>query len=382
MRARIPTLVMLSVTLALALVSAASMFVALAQSNAAPAALVAQRAAAYPPPLDEIIDIGTLGGPRSYAYSTNDPGQVVGWSDTGGAVTTCVSMNDIITRAFLYNNGVITGLGVLSGTSSYAYDINDLGQIVGWVDVSGAVASRAFLYDGGAVTDLGTLGGTNSYAYGVNNARQVVGQADTPTGTQAFMWQNGGISALDIFGYVNSAAYGINNSGQVVGWVDTLTGTQHAFLWQEGEMSVLGASNGYVDSAAHGINDLGRAVGWVDTVTGTRRAFAWRGDGVTDLGTIPMYPGAAAYDINNLDQIVGTAITSTGTPHAVFYHRGTLFDLNSLLPEDSGWELVEARGINDAGQIVGYGTINGQTHAFVLTIVQESLLHLPLVLRY
>jgi probable HAF family extracellular repeat protein len=379
---------MLFVTLALALVSTVSMFAALSRSNAAPAALVAQRAADYPPPLDEIIDIGTLGGPRSYAYSTNDPGQVVGWSDTGGAVTACVSMNDmvtfndIVTRAFLYNNGVITGLDVLSGTNSYAYDINDLGQIVGWVYLSGEVALRAFLYDDGAVTDLGTLGGSDSYAYGVNNALQVVGQADTPSETRAFMWQNGGIGALDAFsGYVNSAAYGINNSGQVVGWVDTPTGTQHAFLWQDGTLSVLDASYGYADSAAYGINDLGRAVGWMDTVTGTRRAFAWRGSKVVDLGTVPKYPGAVAYDINNLEQIVGTAITSTGTRHAVFYHRGTLFDLNSLLPEDSGWELVEARGINDAGQIVGYGIVNSQTHAFVLTIVQESLLYMPLVLR-
>ena len=30
-------------------------------------------------------------------------------------------------------------------------------------------------------------------------------------------------------------------------------------------------------------------------------------------------------------------------------------DLNSLLPPNSGWTLTSATGINDAGQIVGYG---------------------------
>ncbi|HEY3701676.1 MAG TPA: hypothetical protein VGL32_05420, partial [Acidimicrobiales bacterium] len=42
-------------------------------------------------------------------------------------------------------------------------------------------------------------------------------------------------------------------------------------------------------------------------------------------------------------------------------------DLNSLIPAGSGWVLDQARAINDAGQIVGWGTINGHEHAFLLT---------------
>ncbi len=42
-------------------------------------------------------------------------------------------------------------------------------------------------------------------------------------------------------------------------------------------------------------------------------------------------------------------------------------DLNSLLPSGSGWNLGGATGINDSGQIVGYGIDNGQDHAFLLT---------------
>jgi hypothetical protein len=34
-------------------------------------------------------------------------------------------------------------------------------------------------------------------------------------------------------------------------------------------------------------------------------------------------------------------------------------DLNSLLPTGSRWQLVDAYAINDSGQIVGYGNING-----------------------
>ena len=48
-----------------------------------------------------------------------------------------------------------------------------------------------------------------------------------------------------------------------------------------------------------------------------------------------------------------------------------MIDLNTLLPTGSGWELAGAYGINDLGQIVGSGSINGQGHAFLMTPVPE-----------
>jgi hypothetical protein len=45
--------------------------------------------------------------------------------------------------------------------------------------------------------------------------------------------------------------------------------------------------------------------------------------------------------------------------------------LNTLLDPLSGWSLSVATAINDAGQIVGAGMLEGQTHAFLLTPVPE-----------
>ncbi|MDX1252485.1 MAG: DUF11 domain-containing protein [Gammaproteobacteria bacterium] len=42
-------------------------------------------------------------------------------------------------------------------------------------------------------------------------------------------------------------------------------------------------------------------------------------------------------------------------------------DLNGLIPANSGWVLFNASGINNAGQIVGWGAFNGQIHGFLLT---------------
>jgi probable HAF family extracellular repeat protein len=49
-----------------------------------------------------------------------------------------------------------------------------------------------------------------------------------------------------------------------------------------------------------------------------------------------------------------------------------MIDLNNLVDPSTGWVLESADGINDSGQIVGYGVNpSGQTHAFLLTPTPE-----------
>lgn len=50
-----------------------------------------------------------------------------------------------------------------------------------------------------------------------------------------------------------------------------------------------------------------------------------------------------------------------------------MVDLNSLIDplSGTGWSLLEATDINDAGQIVGTGLYGGLTRAFLLTPVPE-----------
>ena len=267
----------------------------------------------------------------------------------------------------------MTDLGTLYGSQSWAAGINDSGQGVGnsSADFPVAATTHAFLYSDGYMTDLGTLsthGGANSQATGINASGQVVGSSDTTFGGQhAFLYTAGLLMAdLGTLGGASSFGAGINASGQVVGY-SRIAGdsVQHAFLYSGGQMIDLGTF-GASNSAATGINASGRIVGYSWTPGDAFQiAFLYANGIRASLGSLGG-TASAAWGINASGQIVGASYTTANaaTTHAFLYTGGTMTDLNSLLPAGSGWQLSDARSINDSGQIVGWGIINGQTHAF------------------
>ncbi len=102
-------------------------------------------------------------------------------------------------------------------------------------------------------------------------------------------------------------------------------------------------------------------------------AFLWNGtNGMTDLGALVSGGQSHAYGINDAGEVVGWDVMSSGPYHAFLWSGGVMTDLNALLsPSSSGWVLEEANGINDHGQIAGFGTINGQIHGFLATPTPE-----------
>lgn len=230
-------------------------------------------------------NLGSLGVNYSWAYGINDAGQVVGYS--------YVSASNL--RAFLWNGGVMSGL---PGLPSIAADINNLGQIVGGVDV-------AVMWDGTTTMELGTLGGTYSYANSINDLGQVAGESEVADGSKhAFIWDKGAMTDVGTLGGQTSAAYGINDAGQVVGESQTVDGSTHAFVWDKGVMTDLGTLGGQT-SAAYGINDAGQVVGESQTTDGEIHAFIWRpGGDICDLGL------GSAKAINNRGEVVGRSSAS------------------------------------------------------------------------
>jgi probable HAF family extracellular repeat protein len=147
----------------------------------------------------------------------------------------------------------------------------------------------------------------------------------------------------------DSFANRINNRNQVVGRIDQYacsgTGENRVcdfsgsgpFFWENGitqELGNLGGNNG----EALGINDAGVVVGWSKIQPESletnvyNRAFVWQ----------------------NVD----------GTQAMV--------NLNDLIPTGTDWTLKAATAINNQGQIVGYGNLNGVEQAFLLTPIPQE----------
>lgn len=309
-----------------------------------------------------LTDLGTLGGANSFGYGINDAGQVVGQADLSLLGQS---------HAFLYN-GSMKDLGTLGGTSSSAAAINNSGQIVGESSLSGGTGPVAFLYANNAMTSLGTLGGTYSSAFALNDSGTIVGESYVANGdTHGFLWANGTMMDLGTLGGNYSSAFAINPTGVTVGESAVANGDVHAFVYSAGVMNDLGTLGGTY-SSAFAVNTNGQVVG-NGTLAGEQlsHGFFYDSGTRTDLGTLGG-GNSSIWALNNLGQVVGDADLADGSTHAFLWATNQMLDLNTLLPANSGWELVSAQFINDAGRIVGYGTYGGKTQWFVMDLAKGN----------
>jgi probable HAF family extracellular repeat protein len=242
-------------------------------------------------------------------------------------------------------------LGTFGGSWSSAQAINDFGQVVGWSDLGG------FVYSGG------TMQAIPLSPWDINLSGQIAGNTERG----GALYTDGSILDLG----AGSSANSINDSAQVVGNSPADDEWNHAFLYTGGVMQDLGTLVG-LESNAIAINNTGQIVGTSKAANdpdGNDHAVLYSGGGWQDLGSLAG-DQSEARSINIYGEVVGwsTLVLGNGFPHAFLYKNGRMHDLNDLIPSNSGWELLQANGVNDAGQIVGYGNINGgRPHAFLLT---------------
>jgi probable HAF family extracellular repeat protein len=330
-----------------------------------------------------ITDLGVLKGDNeSSGFWINNYGDVAGCSDTqtseGYPCTGLVAGQ----HAFYWSKATgMKDLGTLSGaTVSGAIGLNDAGAVVGYSNVKGQPATNFVAVKwspAGAITNLGTLpGGSSSSAFQINSASEIAGDSFLSNGiVDATSWTNNQIKNLGrLPNAIFTAGLAINDNGHIVGESVFTYGPpfkSHAFLWNGSAMKDIGTLPGGVTSMANAINNTGIIVGQSDSSAsgGHWHAVLWNTSNVIkDLGVLKGGTYSVAFGVNESSVVVGYGNISTNAAHAMIWTSSKgMQDLNSLIPANSGWVLINANGINRVGQITGYGSKNGHNHAFLLT---------------
>jgi probable HAF family extracellular repeat protein len=324
----------------------------------------------------------------------NDRGQVVG-------------------QQYLWDNGSVTDLSTLPGASGNqiaAKAVNNQGLIVGGgltvnrsTIYQQTVPDQAFRSDGKTISDLGTVGFlckdscVKTNAIDLNNQGQIAFNTeyqDYQGGVSPYVQQPDG-SFNHLF---SSRAIAINNAGEVLSYTIARgrSGPSRGAIANGNSTTVL-MSPGYCFSFstpcfsestyATDINDKGQVVGY-GPLTSDRgsplEAMLWKdpqtetiAEGLKGLGGTGNldYRGkiaSLANSLNDAGEVVGLSYKSSGEQRAVFWKDAAFADLNELISTDSGWSLTEAIKINNQGQIVGKGYLDGKEQGFLLTLNPDA----------
>ncbi len=296
------------------------------------------------------------------------------------------------------------------GFQTVPFDLNSGGEAVGYY-LDESLNYRAILWTAAGVpVDLADPGSW-SQAHALADDGTVAGYYGMSLASvQPAVWNEDGVSLLSVpADVIGGSVEAVTSSGSAVGSI-TQSSSRSAALWMSGNFRSLGISSTVTDLSERGI-----AVGHT-LVDGFPRAALWRrargprilpssGDSIAravssnhritgaisndEAGAsspvvwdspsasprfLPAFAGqtGTASDINAAGWAVGT---SSLDPYnldgqaLLWLDDGSVHDLNSLIPAETGWDLISAVAVNDAGQILGFGTLTGSTGqvAFLLS---------------
>jgi probable HAF family extracellular repeat protein len=282
------------------------------------------------------------------ATGINNNGVVVGtgWKPSYGA------------RGFVYENGVMMAI-YFSGSDYYwPLSISDNDNFIGTVNLPNSVQKGYFNYE-----FLPGLGSDDSWAMDINNSDQILGFTSDSQMNYIVIYENGQI----IYSYPlpEGDTKAINDSGFVTGtdYPGGTYGRAYIYNYEENQFNYLPVI-GVEEVGANDINNLNQIVGYFYDTDSTVAGFIWEDNNYTFLPT-----KSVATAINDSGVVVGRYRPINFPPqHAFVYdHVNGFRDLNDLIPAGTGWELTGASDINDLGQIVGSGTLNGFSQSYILT---------------
>lgn len=298
-----------------------------------------------------LTDLGLPPGATSaIGVRMNNAGDVAGWSQFEQAP---------FLRGWIWTEGDgFTVLAAPPGFTRYrAMDINDGGTVAGDGGFDGGLAWR---YRDGVYTIIGPVDGRPiAYLGGINAAGGIAGTAkgsSLSTPDRAFLDVDGG-GLLVLTPDLGGRATDVNDLGQVSGYS---SGSFGAFRWDPVDGLQFLGSLGLAFSFGNAINDLGQVVGEVLSATGNTSIPFIFTDG-KGMEAIPAPPTehSPATGVNVWGHVVGTADVTGPDLAWLWTPAEGLVDLDDLFDHAAhDVNTLEARDINDVGQILAFGFDN------------------------
>ncbi len=348
-----------------------------------------------------VIGLGSTQG-SSLARGINNDGVVVGHDSHLSTPTP--SAVHVPSKGFRWTEeGGIQVIPAPANTYVFPAGISTSGVVAGSTVPDPGEGSRVFRYDPSVDTQLQILPIQNGVGNGINDAGQIAGFAYFPQGLSMYRATGNTIQTIpgptgDQYQYGNA----IDPLGTVLGNTYRANSTWAAIMYSDAlgleylNQMVPGGSDWNLDPLsdgdylAYGYGSNGhQIVGGGHSGSGALRGFVLTpgADGSRGSGTIkkidmirrfplddPNYY-LVAHAINSAGEVVGGVYDwSVSYSHYAFiWVEGTgTVELNELIDPASGWTLNVAYAINDKRQVVGYGSLNGQTRAFMMNVPDLS----------
>lgn len=258
-----------------------------------------------------ITDLGRLpGSMSSYAYGINDNGDVAGWS-----------CSNTVGTGFVWSNGTLKSIGWVPGgvPGSGLFAVNKQGWGVGVGDPKNA-QTNGILWRNNALLEFDTSA-SNLFPHYITDTGVIVGDytkgGSSGTTTPAFWTEDpskpGRFRRTDLVPVPGDTAHaeGANQSLIIVGSTQNQWQGTRGCLWNnDGNHTavVLAPAPGDQTAEAEGVNDLGVACGFSWYGVYRTNPVIWSADPSHTPTILPVLPGtthAWARGINNLGQVIG-----------------------------------------------------------------------------
>jgi hypothetical protein len=251
--------------------------------------------------------INFTGASDTYAYAINNSGEIVGYYTGGGCSQSSCGFADAKNK--------FTTIECATENATDAFDISNKAEVVGaYAYINGV---NGFIWEGnGSCFSLNPDSSSLAEAWGVNDSGDVVGfYLDSASNFLGFLYKNSNYTNISCPGWSSTRAFGINDAGVIVGDVSNSTsGPFSAFVYKSGKCTVFNFSKNTASTSARGINKKNQVSGWQTPTSGATTGFVKTGKKFATL-SYPSSLGTLAYHLNDKGQVAGWYEDSAGAFH-------------------------------------------------------------------